>query len=429
VKKIVNKKSKQNAESLHEIGRAITQEWILKSKLPTLDEITRTLKKRPKRTEDDRGLKKKIADLFRSVGNEKRAKRIEASKDVGRAVGELIRVMNTETNAKRTADLAKKFAELFEDMERSRRAAAGGDLEKTIAELFRAIEKLKSDGSVSEGLLARARELAQSWYPEFGKSGHLLVVLLAGLVVAQKRELERLVKLRELFTFGQPRQKLTSKKQYDIARCYVPVVGKIEWEFGGVRPPGTSEMNDSALNCLKPPEPPTCLDEIFRGYAVNMLGLVKLFGIERHRLSILAAENKWRLKSPYDYGQVTKIMDALLCQEPRKRKSSSRGRPPGEAWLSDPPPAPDWRPVNAFWDIRHYLNCFWRKITLCMESCGALAICCDRASSICGAMKKITVDAYFSTMAISPMARPCVEFSAMFARQSCIISPGKAMSA
>ena len=43
--------------------------------------------------------------------------------------------------------------------------------------------------------------------------------------------------------------------------------------------------------------------------------------------------------------------------------------------------------------------------------------------------EKFTVDAYFSTMAISPIARPCVEFSAMFAPQSCIISPGKAMSA
>jgi len=57
---------------------------------------------------------------------------------------------------------------------------------------------------------------------------------------------------------------------------------------------------------------------------------------------------------------------------------------------------------------------------------GARAICYDRASSIYGAMKKFTVAGCFSITAISPIARPCVEFSAMFARQSCIISLGKA---
>jgi hypothetical protein len=352
----VNKKSKQNAESLHGIGSDIMAEWLLKNrdKLPTLDEITRTLKKRPKRTEDDRDLKKKIAELFRSVGDEKRAKRIEASRDVGRAFGELIRVMNTETNPKRAADLAKKFAELVEDRERSRRAAAGGDLEKTIAELFRAIEELKSSRPVSHATLDRARELAESWHSEFGNS-NLLIVLLAGLVTAQNRKIERLDKLRQLFSGPPAERKLSANQRYERGRRYVPAVGEIEWEFGGVRPPGTSDMNDSAMNRLKPPEPPTCFDNIFAGHAVNMKGLIMLFGRDRHLLAKLArVPIKKGRETLYDYRAVKDIMDALLSKKRRKRKSSARRRPPRERWLSDPPHAPDWRPVNAFWRVRHY---------------------------------------------------------------------------
>jgi hypothetical protein len=115
-------------------------------------------------------------------------------------------------------------------------------------------------------------------------------------------------------------------------------------------------MNDSAMNCLKPPQPPTCLDDIFCGHAFNMQGLVTLFGTDRHRLSMLAAEKKKGRKTSYNYRSVTKIMDALLSQ-PLKRKSPGRGRPPGQPWLSDPPPAV-WHPVNYFWDVRHYCRSF-----------------------------------------------------------------------
>jgi hypothetical protein len=351
----VNKKSQQNAESLQElqeIWRDITRERILKSKLSTPEKITRTLKKRPKRTEDDRALQKKIAELFRSVGDEKSAKRIEASRDAVRAFGQVIRVINTEKNATRAADLEKKFAELLEDREKSKRATVGGDLEETIAALFRAIEELKSGGSVSQGLVDRARELAEGWYPEFGKSGNRLIVLLAGLVVAQKRHIESLAEFRQLFTFSEPKQKLAKSQRYDPLRDHVPAVGDIEWEFGGVRPANTSDMNDSATNDLKPREPPTCLDDIFCGRAVNMQGLVKLFGIHRHRLSQLLGENKKGRETSYDYRQVTNIMDTLL-EKPRKRKSSGRGRSPRQPWLSDPPPTV-WHPVNYFWDVRHY---------------------------------------------------------------------------
>jgi hypothetical protein len=229
----------------------------------------------------------------------------------------------------------------------------GGDSEKTIADLFHAIEELKCGRAVSLETLHRARELAESWHSEFGKSSNSLVVLLAGLVVVQKREIQSSVKLRQLFTFSQPEQNLTSKQQYDIARRYVPVVGNIEWEFGGVRPPGTSDMNDSAMNCLKPPDPPTCLDDIFAGHSVNMQALVVLFGRERHLLATLARRRiKKGRETLYDYRTVTDTMDFLLSENPRKRKKRQR-RPSREPWLSDPP-AHEWRPVNAFWEVRHY---------------------------------------------------------------------------
>src|SRR6266513_144909 len=64
----------------------------------------------------------------------------------------------------------------------------------------------------------------------------------------------------------------------------------------------------------------------------------------------------------------------------------------------------------------------------CTESCGAPAICCDRASTIFGAMKKFMVAAYFSIMVIFPTARLSVALLPMFSRRNCIISPDKAMS-
>lgn len=130
-----------------------------------------------------------------------------------------------------------------------------------------------------------------------------------------------------------------------------------------MRPRGTSDMNDSAMNCLKPPEPPTCLDDIFTGHSVNMQGLVVLFGRERHLLAKLARLGiKKGRETRYGYRTVTDIMNALLSEKPRKRKNSTRRRPPREPWLSDPPSAPDWRPVNAFWDIRHYCRSLRRSV-------------------------------------------------------------------
>ena len=107
----MNKNREEKAESL--LGIIASEyrkqlKWRLENvdNPSTLDDIMRTQKKRQKRIEDDRHLKE-IAELFRSIGDEKRAKRIETSRyDVVRVTGE------------RRAVLEKKFSELLEDRER-----------------------------------------------------------------------------------------------------------------------------------------------------------------------------------------------------------------------------------------------------------------------------------------------------------------------
>jgi len=69
----------------------------------------------------------------------------------------------------------------------------GPNSEKTIAELFLALDECMSNRPVSLATLERAKELAKSWQPKFGAASDALVLLLAGLVAAQKREIEDLV--------------------------------------------------------------------------------------------------------------------------------------------------------------------------------------------------------------------------------------------
>jgi hypothetical protein len=272
-------------------------------------------------------------------------------------MNETIRTENSDSNEK-IPDLLRNWpiqrlrfdraGRLKENTKKWQRKPLDVDLDKTIARLCQGIEELKSGRPVSQGLVDRARELGQSWHSELGKSTNLLLVFLAALVVAQKRHIERLVELGRSFDWPQPPQKLTSKQQYDLERRDVPVVGDIEREFGGVRPPGTRDMYDRL-------EESTCLDAILGGHAVHMQRLVQLFGRDRHLLSKMATVPiKKSRQTLYDYRTVTAIMDALLSEKQRKRRSSTRRRPRREPWLIDPPPAPDWRPVNAFWDVRHY---------------------------------------------------------------------------
>jgi hypothetical protein len=267
----------------------------------------------------------------------------------------LLEYLDTRPRLDEVIQIQKKDPKRIEDR---------GELEKIIVELFRAIEELKSGRPVSHATFEHATELAESWYSEFGKSRNLLVVMLAGLVVAQKRMIESFDKLRQFFDLSRPlpEHKLSAKQRYDIRRRHAPVVGNIEWEFGGVRPPGVTDNNESLIHRHKPPEPPTCLDDIFTGHAVSMQDLVSLFGRDRHLLAkYVGPRIKKGRETLYDYRTVTDITNALLS-EPKKRKTSTRRRPPREPWLSDPPPGPDWRPVIALWHVRHYCRQVRRSV-------------------------------------------------------------------
>jgi hypothetical protein len=228
---------------------------------------------------------------------------------------------------------------------------------KTIADLTRAIEELVSRSKKPqdlEGIIAAARELAQNWKikepsghkrPLFGSIENNITFLLAGLVVALKRDhdlveqirkrfpnelrqLERASRLAEYMALAanltlEKWRKLTADQQYERRRNEVPrpCLGLIGEQFGfGI-----------SLWPLRIVEP-ACLDEIFSGGPVNMLGLVELFGVERHRLLKLAVENR-----RFTYRSIVTIMDKLLKDEPRQKpKRTTPGRPPRMPWLNDP---------------------------------------------------------------------------------------------
>jgi hypothetical protein len=100
--------------------------------------------------------------------------------------------------------------------------------------------------------------------------------------------------------------------------------GLIEYEFGGEA--------DARLGA---PYDPTCLDDIFCGYGVNMDYLEILFGLERHRFPKTSPRLRVGRKILYFALDVVKIMDALLNEKSPERKRRARGRP-RKQWLSDP---------------------------------------------------------------------------------------------
>ena len=118
-------------------------------------------------------------------------------------------------------------------------------------------------------------------------------------------------------------QKLTKDQQSERRRNEVrrPGLGLIGEQFGfGI-----------SLWPLRSVEP-TCLDEIFSGGHVNMLGLVELFGFERHGLLKLAVE-----KRRFTYRSIVTIMKKLLRDDPRQKpKRTTPGRSPRMPWLNNP---------------------------------------------------------------------------------------------
>lgn len=111
-------------------------------------------------------------------------------------------------------------------------------------------------------------------------------------------------------------------------------VGEIERQFG---------LGYNVISALSPFRP-FCLDEIFKGAAVNMWTLQRLFGIHRNPLLKMFRNRFPRKLLPsftmgreklYDYRAVVMLMRALLSHEAPKRKASAPGRR-GRKWLSDP---------------------------------------------------------------------------------------------
>jgi hypothetical protein len=231
---------------------------------------------------------------------------------------------------------------------------------KTIADLKRAIEELLSRWKKPqelEGIIAEAKVLVQQWKikessgrrrPLFDDTVNPTTLLLAALVVVLRRDHELVEQMRRHFAnelenlsfrsrwadFTQGVEawsralqlKLTRSQKYERKRGRTPKIGLIEQEFGG-------NLLLYAFLRSKAIEP-TCLDEIFVGGTVNMLRLVELFGIERHRLSRLASGP--REKNRFGWRSIVKIMDALLSEKLRqKRNVATAGRPPRMPWLND----------------------------------------------------------------------------------------------
>jgi hypothetical protein len=237
-----------------------------------------------------------------------------------------------------------------------------------IADLQEALEDLvhrrKQPG---EGILIEARELAREWKvkgrPLFGEGS---TMLLAALVVALKREVELLERIRSRFPdkleelqsavlYAQirefrealesaqdkptPRQ-VSEKKRSKWHRHFH---NSIEYQFGGGlvadlrKYTALRGLSDAELQWLGA----TCLDKIFAGDPVNMQTLEDLFfGIGRKRLGKLLLGG--RKKRWYDWRDVIRIMESLLKEtqefllkeKERKRKKPVLG-PPRKVWLYD----------------------------------------------------------------------------------------------
>jgi hypothetical protein len=244
-----------------------------------------------------------------------------------------------------------------------------------IEALKRAVEELvcrRKRPEELQGIIAESKTLARQWKdphsaenrkdrrPLFDDTCTNTTFLLAGLVVDLERDHQHLESIRRRFpneleklsrdtlyadahaaasiwSESQPRP--TRNQKYELKRrsSHRWDVGLIEWEFGGAqeaywRKQMLLHWPDDPV--YKAVTPPTCLDDIFAGRAVNMLRLVALFRIDRHQLSKLVSNKKHR-ETLYDGGMVARIMDKLLNERSRIPKESARGRPHRLPWLND----------------------------------------------------------------------------------------------
>jgi hypothetical protein len=123
----------------------------------------------------------------------------------------------------------------------------------------------------------------------------------------------------------------TPKREYELKRRRRRG-NLIENEFARAREPW---LRRSALPPISASLSPTCLDAIFEGDDVNMIGLQELFGMHRNRFPKKLPKFKRGRETLYDYRAVVKIMAALLGEESPKRKRPTRGRA-RQRWLGKP---------------------------------------------------------------------------------------------
>jgi len=238
----------------------------------------------------------------------------------------------------------------------------------TITDLKRAVEELVSRRTKPEeleGTIDEAKALAQEWtikessgyeHPLFDSTTTERTFLLAALVVALIRDHKLIELMRrhfpnklnklahdsfkadalaEVSAYPIAQQPLTAKQRSELKRRRRNrgFRSSIKYQFGGGQEtdmvkagclPGSSFYEFILFSSQD------CLDDIFTGCPVNLQKLEDLFDMDRHRLSeLLQGDRKG------DYLDVVKIMDALLNENRReKRKSSKRGRPPPEPWLN-----------------------------------------------------------------------------------------------
>jgi hypothetical protein len=253
-----------------------------------------------------------------------------------------------------------------------------------IAALQEALEDLvlrrKQPG---EGILIEARELAREWKvngrPLFDETSRT-TTLLAALVVALKREVELLERIRrhlpkeleelqsaslhaQMREIGEaiesakdkPEPKRWQPFEETRRKRYRSFHNSIEYQFGGGlvadlrKSPALRGLSDAALQWLGA----TCLDDIFRGDAVgkvttrvnfyggspiivdartDMRRLEDLFfGIGRKWLAKLLSGKK---KRRY-WGDVIGIMAGLLKERPRQKRKKSKPGPQRQIWLND----------------------------------------------------------------------------------------------
>ena len=258
-----------------------------------------------------------------------------------------------------------------------------------IADLSRAIEDLESRRKKPEeleGIIDEAKTLAGQWknpysakdpkyrLPLFDSTSSGRSFLLAALVVALKREVEVLERIRRhfpneleklnrdsrdaddvaaLLAWGQahPKQKREGKptkegkptREDKRSKWDRHFYNSIEYQFGGgLEAEFRKRLPLLALGPFDPTYQPVCLDKIFAGDSVNMDALEDLFvGIGRKRLGKLL-RRKVKKKRQYDWSDVIQIMGKLLKETHeflRKEETPEAQEPvlgpPRKVWLYD----------------------------------------------------------------------------------------------